>query len=189
MKPTTNECVWVIMQCEMSTLGRNFIILWYKSPFVTRREIFFHMWLTELEISHFIIKGFPVFVRKMAWDICLHSLSMRPYSLFCRSQINTPEIISKYQRITPNRRFAHIPFRSGRKAWCVGVIFQRQINIHGIMFIHHRITPPWVCGIHFATCDKHSGSYFLILWNNSPFSNWEEPLGNMCKYIHNHLIT
>ena len=80
----------------------------YKSPFVTRREIFFHMWLTELEILHFIIKGFPVFVRKMAWDICLHSLSMRPYSLFCRSQINTPEIISKYQRITPNTRFAHI---------------------------------------------------------------------------------
>ena len=128
---------------------RNFIILWYKSPFVTRREIFFHVWLTELEISHFIIKGFPVFARKMAWDICLHSLSMRPYSLFCRSQINTPEIISKYQRITPNTKFAHIPFRSGRKAWCIGVIFQRQIYILGIIFIHHRITPPWVCGINF----------------------------------------
>ena len=167
---------------------RNFIILWYKSLFVTRREICFHMWLTEREILHFIIKGFPVFVRKMAWDICLHSLSMRPYSLSCRSQINTPEIISKYQRITPNTRFAHIPFLSGRKAWCVGVIFQRQINIPGIIFIHHRITPPWVCGINFATCDKHSGSYCLILWNNSPFSNWEEPLGNMCN-IHNHLIT
>ena len=168
---------------------RNFIISWYESPFVTRTEIFFHMWLTELEISHFIIKGFPVFYRKMAWDICLHSLSMRPYSLFCRSQINTHEIISKYQRITPNTRFAHISFRSGHKAWCVGVIFQRQINIPEIIFIHNRITPPWVCEIHFATCDKHSGSYFVMLWNNSPFSNWEEPLGNMCKYIHNHLLT
>ena len=93
------------------------------------------MWLTELEISHFIIKGFPVFVHKMAWDMCLHSLSMRPYRRFWRSQINTPEIISKYQRITPNTRFAHIPFRSGRKAWCVGVISQRQINIPGIIFI------------------------------------------------------
>ena len=99
-----------------------------------------------------------------------------------------PEIISKNQRITPNTRFAHIPFRSGHKTWCVGVISQRQINIPGIIFIHHKITPPGVWGIHFATGDKHSGSYFLILQNNSPFSNWEETVGNMFKYIHYHII-
>ena len=101
---------------------RNFIILWYKSPFVTRREIFLHV-INRAGDFAFYYQRIPRFVRKMAWDICLLSLSMRPYSLFCRSQINTPEIISKYQRLTPNKRLAHIPFRSDRKSFNDRLIF------------------------------------------------------------------